>query len=305
MPNTFIVLTDDAWIENLRTQNMNGAIFPKGGGDTTIFEVGDSLYFATSRSGRNQNKIAGRGVVTRVEYKNSKDAWDTYPTELGFKKDEFNKFLIGKKDSLKLIHLDCLQWLQLGFQFELDNDVYNSSRGKNGHLRRLTNVDDRKIIQHVKKKFLTKLQLQEVYINDQIDEELEMMPIGYQEGAKKLKIHRQFERNQTLITQVKQDQDRLPWTCDICQMRFDNRYNVDYIEAHHKIPLSQAGVRMTRKDDIALLCANCHRAVHKKMAENKDREYIAIKSEIEASIQVEFEALQAYILKKIRDKGEL
>lgn len=304
MPNTFIVLTDNAWIENLRTQNMNEAIFPKGGGDTTIFTVGDSFYFATRREDGNQNKIAGRGVVTGVEYKKSIDAWDTYPTKLGFSEEEYNNFSSGK-DTLKLIHLGCLQWLQLGFQFELDNNIYSSEWGYHGHLRRLTNDVNRKIIEKVHEMFRDALSQQEVYINDQIDEELEMMPIEYQEGAKKLKIHRQFERNRTLITQVKQDQDRLPWTCDICQMIFDNRYNVDYIEAHHKIPLSQAGVRMTRMDDIALLCANCHRAVHKKMAENKDSEYNAIKREIVDSIQVEFEAIQADILRKFRDNGEL
>jgi hypothetical protein len=288
MPNTFIVLTDLRWINYLRSQNMNEAIYPKGGGDTTRFEVGDCFYFATRRLDGNPNNIAGRGVVTRVENDiNTRVAWNTYQTKLGFTEHEYVNFSNGR-DIFKLIHLDHLQWLQPDSQFPLTNEIFNSNwRGGNGHLRRLTNDVNSEIIEQVHEMFRNALSEQEVYINDQVDEELEITNNEYQEGANRLTTHRTFERNRTIITQVKND---LPWTCDICEMRFDDRYDVDYIEAHHKIPLSQAGVRMTGVGDIALLCANCHRAVHKKMAIDLNRTYESISEEITT---------------RLRDNGEL
>lgn len=40
-------------------------------------------------------------------------------------------------------------------------------------------------------------------------------------------------------------------------------------EAHHIIPLSVAGARITRLSDVALLCANCHRLLHRAIAMEK------------------------------------
>ncbi|WP_405847976.1 HNH endonuclease [Streptomyces niveus] len=37
----------------------------------------------------------------------------------------------------------------------------------------------------------------------------------------------------------------------------------DCIEVHHLLPLHVAGPRETRLEDLALLCANCHRMCHR------------------------------------------
>ena len=40
-----------------------------------------------------------------------------------------------------------------------------------------------------------------------------------------------------------------------------------YIETHHKVPLSELKedqIAETFVDDLALVCANCHRMLHKK-----------------------------------------
>ncbi|MDP2152214.1 MAG: HNH endonuclease [Methylotenera sp.] len=42
-----------------------------------------------------------------------------------------------------------------------------------------------------------------------------------------------------------------------------------HFEAHHIIPLSNTGVRKTRLSDLALLCANCHRLLHRAIAIKK------------------------------------
>jgi hypothetical protein len=44
------------------------------------------------------------------------------------------------------------------------------------------------------------------------------------------------------------------------------RYGVhgaDYIECHHRIPLHVTGETQTRLADLALLCSNCHRMIHR------------------------------------------
>lgn len=42
-----------------------------------------------------------------------------------------------------------------------------------------------------------------------------------------------------------------------------------HFEVHHIIPLSIIGVRKTRLSDLALLCANCHRLLHRAIAIKK------------------------------------
>ncbi|RQQ41635.1 hypothetical protein DF145_34655, partial [Burkholderia stagnalis] len=42
-----------------------------------------------------------------------------------------------------------------------------------------------------------------------------------------------------------------------------------HFEAHHIIPLSSTGIRITRLSDLALLCANCHRLLHRAIAVEK------------------------------------
>ncbi len=53
--------------------------------------------------------------------------------------------------------------------------------------------------------------------------------------------------------------------CEACGFDFGQTYGErgrGYIECHHVIPLHAIGERTTRLDDLALLCANCHRMVH-------------------------------------------
>lgn len=42
-----------------------------------------------------------------------------------------------------------------------------------------------------------------------------------------------------------------------------------HFEAHHIISLSSTGARITRLSDVALLCANCHRLLHRAIAVEK------------------------------------
>ncbi|WP_233533532.1 HNH endonuclease [Kitasatospora sp. SolWspMP-SS2h] len=37
-----------------------------------------------------------------------------------------------------------------------------------------------------------------------------------------------------------------------------------YVECHHVVPLHVAGEGTTKLADLALICANCHRMIHRK-----------------------------------------
>ena len=64
------------------------------------------------------------------------------------------------------------------------------------------------------------------------------------------------------------------YTCQICGFNFLKFYGEigrDYIEAHHLTPLHELPpdmpIRLSPKDDFAVLCANCHRMIHRLGAE--------------------------------------
>jgi 5-methylcytosine-specific restriction enzyme A len=55
--------------------------------------------------------------------------------------------------------------------------------------------------------------------------------------------------------------------CEVCAFDFEQTYGPrghDYIECHHKTPLSHSGPTTTALADLALLCSNCHRMIHCK-----------------------------------------
>jgi HNH endonuclease len=90
---------------------------------------------------------------------------------------------------------------------------------------------------------------------------------GYEaeEGGLVLKAHFARERDATLIARFKASVSNPH--CEACGMNFTEVYGAigeGYIEAHHKIPISmlQEGAKTTLAD-LAGLCANCHRIIHK------------------------------------------
>ncbi|MEU8886837.1 HNH endonuclease [Streptomyces sp. NPDC048442] len=57
-----------------------------------------------------------------------------------------------------------------------------------------------------------------------------------------------------------------PLQCEVCTFDFGQTYGdvgKDYIEVHHRLPLHVSGLRKTKLDDLAFLCANCHRMCHR------------------------------------------
>ena len=80
--------------------------------------------------------------------------------------------------------------------------------------------------------------------------------------------HYRRERNQTIrkrkIAAVKAA--GMPIACEVCDFDFAATYGEvgdGYIEVHHVLPLHASGPTITKFSDLALLCSNCHRMIHR------------------------------------------
>jgi predicted HNH restriction endonuclease len=95
-------------------------------------------------------------------------------------------------------------------------------------------------------------------------------PTEYQEGQRKLREAYFFTRNPRLAADAKRQRD---YTCEVCSFNFRQHYGTlgqDFAECHHKNPLSERPEELwshaltTSLDDVAVLCANCHRMLHRQ-----------------------------------------
>ena len=95
------------------------------------------------------------------------------------------------------------------------------------------------------------------------------------EGKSRLAIHVRYERNNTLINRIKENALKANpmLNCEVCGFSFYEKYGElgnGFIEAHHKTPLHESKETKTTKNDIALICSNCHRMLHKNFVDNKE-----------------------------------
>ncbi len=94
--------------------------------------------------------------------------------------------------------------------------------------------------------------------------------VVYQEGERSYVTHLMAERSKAVVSAAK---DARSWICEICSMDFYDKYGVKYIEAHHKTPIFTYSEKYKIKSqDLALLCPNCHKAIHIYM-KNSGLEY--------------------------------
>jgi hypothetical protein len=100
----------------------------------------------------------------------------------------------------------------------------------------------------------------------QVAEEAEPTVI---EGNSVLAQHMRYERNNAFIQRIKRQAiaENKMLNCQICGFSFFEKYGEigeGFIEAHHKNPLSKRNEKtITKKEDIALVCSNCHRMLHR------------------------------------------
>lgn len=92
----------------------------------------------------------------------------------------------------------------------------------------------------------------------------------FPEGKIVERKHKSRERNKKLIEEVKTIYKNKfgELICQVCDFNFEKKYGEigqDFIECHHTIAVSEMNENhKTRIEDIVILCANCHRMIHRK-----------------------------------------
>lgn len=99
-------------------------------------------------------------------------------------------------------------------------------------------------------------------------DEVEDLDVSHGEGRLLMSLHVRRERNRPLrAKKIKSVRNAgTPLACEVCEFNFEIFYGErgeGYVEVHHVVPLYVSGEVETRLDDLALLCSNCHRMIHR------------------------------------------
>lgn len=167
--------------------------------------------------------------------------------------------------SLKLSNFKHIDPSYLGKGSEghskLDKEIFFEFHNKKDKLRSICKtiyslVEDNKSLEDLYK------------IEDEISEEL-----AVKEGKVLYKLHKVRERSHKIVSQKKKEYLKKfgKLDCEVCGFDFYETYGeigLGFIEAHHKTPLSKLDInRVIRTSDLALICSNCHRMIHRKISE--------------------------------------
>ncbi len=109
------------------------------------------------------------------------------------------------------------------------------------------------------------LSTKQITLKDNKEREDDEQELDY-EYLNRIREHKRVERNQKLTKKAKKING---YKCQICNFDFEETYGEvgkGYIEAHHLVPLSLISsqkIALDPKRDFAVLCANCHRIIHR------------------------------------------
>jgi 5-methylcytosine-specific restriction protein A len=95
--------------------------------------------------------------------------------------------------------------------------------------------------------------------------ETEEVEDEFPEGRIVTEEHKRKERNQKLRKKLlKQRLQAGQLKCEICNCgKGPTDHGEAIFEAHHSLPIAVGGLRKTKLEDMVLLCANCHRLIHR------------------------------------------
>jgi len=138
-------------------------------------------------------------------------------------------------------------------------------------------VQNRELIQNIIwKEFLPyfRKDVEEKFLNLSVPLNLEELALEEGKEREVLRKHLVRERRSQLVTQKKKVNPEY-LMCECCGFNFWEKYGnhgLGYIECHHRIPISK-GQRITKLEDLALVCSNCHRMLHRR---NSNGEYYSV-----------------------------
>lgn len=99
-------------------------------------------------------------------------------------------------------------------------------------------------------------------------EDLPDVELELPEGRLLTALHLRRERHPKVRRMLLDDRRAGGFRCEICDLgrpELEESFQSAMFEAHHLIPLVEAGERKTKLADLSLLCACCHRLIHRAM----------------------------------------
>ena len=200
------------------------------------------------------------------------------PNFPSIKSNEFDKLseylrkiqmeVIGNEDTSTLRNVNGMK-MKMGNFLHLDKD-YPDKKGLTGASKLdqklfkefFSNQDELSIIA---KNIKSSLDLSILYPSDVDDDEYEAY-----EGKLQTRNHRYRERDRKIIKLKKNKvfKEELKLTCEGCGFDFNKVYGErgsGFIECHHIKEVSNIiEGEKTKLEDLALVCSNCHRIIHRK-----------------------------------------
>lgn len=270
----YIGVTSREWFHFLAEKNYQDKInfWRKNTKQFKVLETGEPFFFLVKneKGVKTERAVLGMATFERFEVNTVEQAWNTYtqgngdPNKESFKCRMQEMFQTTETQSqIGCIILSnfkvfdrpvSLSQLQIDFQ----NSVV-SGKGITEHEVELIQKYAFKSFSSVVK------ELNEVYeVGFSEDDE------SFPEGKQELREHLSRERNRRVIqlskSKFKEQHGKL--YCQVCGFDFEQTYGPlgeDYIEGHHTKPVSEmADGEETKIEDIAMVCANCHRMLHRK-----------------------------------------
>lgn len=139
---------------------------------------------------------------------------------------------------------------------KLDEEIWNEFAQDRDHLEKTANAIRRAISKPTE-------------LSDAEAEAEALDDLEFPEGRVLSRLHTTKERNARLITKKKRQalDAKGALTCEVCGFDFEQHYGElgrGFAECHHLTPLSDLDTQTkTKLSDLAIVCANCHRMLHR------------------------------------------
>ena len=211
---------------------------------TAKYKIGDTVYIYCTKP---VQMIRYKAVVTAINM-----AFDEITDDKEFWKD-IEQYEKAKKDKYcRLVLLNEIYNEGLSLPFLIENGLSCAPQGPQKVSVELSDYISRMLNEN-----------ENILLESTVDE--------YGEGKRQLKQHIVRERNPMLVQAAKKkfkQEHSGKLFCEICGFDFFSTYGdigEDYIEVHHKKPVSKMKEgEKTKIQDVAVVCSNCHKIIHRK-----------------------------------------
>ena len=272
----YIGVTDRGWFDYLKDNYLVDGVnfWRKDIRQFKSLNKGGLFFFLVKNNEQTsgERKVEGYAIFERYEVLSLDQAWDKYENLNGVQNyQEFSSRFVelygqaGSNISIGCIILNGIRFFDNSLMLsDVDIEFPNAIVSGKG----IGSVEANKILDNA----IYSYEEDYSYIvrEDDLPYNQGIEQSSFTEGRKKLGLHFYKERNKQLIQKAKNNfknkNGRL--YCEVCGFEYCKKYGEignDYIEGHHILPISELqGESETNVSDILLVCANCHRMLHRK-----------------------------------------